>query len=387
MRQFTLKPEELIATVERINKINKRAEKRGFTGRFDLTAEKVEKTRINDVGFAVTEVFYETKITGEPPSYEGWTFLASLDWDAEAGLIVRTAPGVETVDRTNLKQNWCDHCETTRYRKKSFLIQHEDGRQLQVGSTCIKDFLGWDGKVVFISEQEIGDDIDDHISGGGYFPPSYATDIVLAAGWAIVQVHGYKPVSSWDDAPTKERTMTLLEPPSAEIAREYRDAYGGYFDGSLEQARVVREWALSDEFNGDSEYVRNVKAILAADYVTVRNIGIAVSALQAFIRQKERELKRQQEKAEISNEFVGEVGDRIEVTVTIKSIRYIEGMYGTTTLYTLLGSDGHLYKWFSSNAALGETVNDTVYQIKGTVKKHDEYRGTKSTVLTRCKVQ
>jgi hypothetical protein len=51
----------------------------------------------------------------------------------------------------------------------------------------------------------------------------------------------------------------------------------------------------------------------------------------------------------------------------------------------MVGKDHKLYKWFSSRNVWSET-SDEFIAIKGTVKKHDEFKGTKSTVLTRVKV-
>jgi hypothetical protein len=44
---------------------------------------------------------------------------------------------------------------------------------------------------------------------------------------------------------------------------------------------------------------------------------------------------------------------------------------------------GVVVKWFASNNALGEDTGVRV-TLRGTVKEHDEYKGIKSTVLTRC---
>ncbi len=45
--------------------------------------------------------------------------------------------------------------------------------------------------------------------------------------------------------------------------------------------------------------------------------------------------------------------------------------------------NGNVYVWFAS----GNFVPDlgSHYHIKGTVKKHDDYKGDKQTILTRCK--
>ena len=93
--------------------------------------------------------------------------------------------------------------------------------------------------------------------------------------------------------------------------------------------------------------------------------------------------------AENHSEYVGNVGDRIEVPVTIKSAYNFEvasysrwGRTETHTIYTMLDKDGNVYVWKTSGW-LGQEGEDVV--IKGTVKEHSEYKGVKQTVLTRCK--
>ncbi len=46
--------------------------------------------------------------------------------------------------------------------------------------------------------------------------------------------------------------------------------------------------------------------------------------------------------------------------------------------------DDNVFTWFASgyqNLKRGDRVS-----VRGTIKKHDEYQGTKQTILTRCKV-
>src|ERR1035441_8123071 len=105
---------ELALTLIKISKINERAIKRGWTGRLEVLHTPVTVTETNVAGFQTTSHLHEVKISGSPPSYDGWTFLATLDWDQNAGLVVRTAPGVVSVDRTDLKPGACAHCKTDR---------------------------------------------------------------------------------------------------------------------------------------------------------------------------------------------------------------------------------------------------------------------------------
>lgn len=80
--------------------------------------------------------------------------------------------------------------------------------------------------------------------------------------------------------------------------------------------------------------------------------------------------------------YVGEIKDRIEFEATVEFTKEIEGYYGTTTIIKLRDLEGNVFTWFASgwhDVGRGDRVS-----IKGTVKKHDEYQGTKQTVLSRC---
>lgn len=382
---FRITPGELHATKEKILKINARAVKRGFTGRLDIEATRVEVKATNDLGFETTEIMYDVEVIGNAPSYAGWTFLAKLDWDREAGLIVHTAPGVGQVDRTGLREGYCDHCKTDRYRKATYLVGNDRGETAQVGSTCLKDFLGWPGQVVFLSAEGAAGEIEGYLGGGGYAESRWPVETVLAAAWAAIQVDGYKPASSYDGS-TKGTVLLILDPRS-KWDRKRVEEYRPYIANAYAQAKVIHDWLLSDGFTGDNEFVTNLRAIAAAETCSPRNVGYLASAPQVWAKAQERDLIRRQQDADVVSEYVGAKGDKIEREVRIKSLRAIDGDYGTTMLYVLEDVERHnIYKWFSSNWALGDTADDKVYKLRGTVKDHQEFNGLKSTVLTRCKV-
>lgn len=378
-----LTPGEYTATIDKIAKINARAAKKGFTGKLDVVGTLTERTSKTNLGLEITEVLYDTAITGEPPSWGGWKFLATLEWDQESGLIVRTAPGVSSVDRSSLKPGWCAYCKQNRHRNKTFLVGDSEGRQVQVGSTCIKDFLGWSAMPVYFTDTDVTEQIESYLSSGRYVEQRWGILTVLAAAWAAIQVDGYQPAMSYGGT-TKGTVLQILDP-RTKWDREKVIAYRPYVEKSHEQATIILNW-LRTEYSGQSEYARNLLAVANAETVSARNVGLLVSAPQAWAKAQERDLVRRKERAEILNEYSGEVGDKLELKVTIQSIRYIDGDWGTSTLYVLLGEDRRVYKWFSAKGALGSTTDGTVYTIRGTVKTHEQYNGNLSTVLTRCKV-
>lgn len=389
---------ELELTQEKLAKINKRAAKKGINGG-SLSVEVIETvtaTAIDESGFEVTTVLHEVAIHGTAPKLNGWNFIATLDFDPAVGLVTRTVPGFEgKIDRSALKAQHCDHCNTDRYRKATYLLRHDDGRTTQVGSTCIKDFLGqaFSPSFVYASDSdELADELG--FSFGGRGDRDYDVDTILAVAWAAVTEYGFVKSDAGEygyGVPTKHRiTQVLGDLPTHAGARaeveEVRAKLQPLAEKAKGQAKLIRDFILSDSFSGSSEYVVNLKTVAAAERVSAKHFGLLASAPQAWARSVERDLKRQAERAEIKNEFFGEVKDKVELTVRVKAIRGIEGQYGTTALYTLVTDDGHLAKWFSSNWGLGEEVNNHSFKIKATVKGHDEYNGTKSTVITRAKV-
>lgn len=402
-RVFTLTPAEYRASVAKFAKVNERAVKRGFTGRLTVEGTRREITTKDDFGFERTEVVYDVEVGGTAPSYNGWTFLARVDALEGGSFTLATAPGVDHVDRSLVRSGACDHCGAARFRRNTYLVRSDEtGEVKNVGSTCIKDFLGWDASLVFFSTDDAAGEFDEYLTGGGAREWTYTVEYVLAVAYAATKAFGWVPATSFDDVPTKARVFDVINPPSrmTDQQRAELETVRRYAAEANERAAVIRDFILSDDFNGSSTYVDNLKAAVAVHEIGSKQVGLVASAPRAYTRHLETEADRKaqqarwdaEKQAKAASGFVGQVGDKnlgikasvVEVEGTVEAVRFISGDYGTTTLYTILGKDGNLYKWFSSAGSLGDDTGVEVH-IKGTVKKHEEYNGVKSTVLTRCK--
>lgn len=118
-------------------------------------------------------------------------------------------------------------------------------------------------------------------------------------------------------------------------------------------------------------------------------------------REAEEQAKREAEiaAAKAVSQYVGNVGDRVELTLTLAytarwEVRSFYGGTDTMQMHILKDADGNTFTWKTQNGlcvALGNDQykvaekGDTV-KIKGTIKDHSEYKDEKQTVLTRCKV-
>lgn len=83
-----------------------------------------------------------------------------------------------------------------------------------------------------------------------------------------------------------------------------------------------------------------------------------------------------------NSEYVGEIGERIEEVFTVTKAFTFDGYYGTSTMHIMEDADGNVFVWTTASKSFPE---GKVMTLRGTIKDHREYKGTKQTILTRCK--
>ncbi len=85
-----------------------------------------------------------------------------------------------------------------------------------------------------------------------------------------------------------------------------------------------------------------------------------------------------------ASEHVGDIKERIDFEGIILGVYGAEGYYGHTDIVRIRDLQGNVFTWFASDYT--RLDRDQRVSVRGTVKKHDEYKGVKQTVLTRCKI-
>jgi len=376
--KYTVNPSDVTVLVERLEKLAKRARKLECAAlTWTVGAQYVSL----DPDTHENRCYVDVVVAGALPRYQGWAFVASIERYGDE-LLVTTAPG-ETVpadfDRTATAQT-CDHCRASRDRKQTYLLRHDDDRTVRVGSTCLKDFLGHNfpsGVARLLREYGELDSFVDELGGG-----AWCADLAefLAVAARHCRADGYvsrttaeeqllcstaDATLAWFDAKTKGRRV---EQPAEQDA---------------DTASRALQWAQTVE--PDSDYLHNIGVVARAGFVTFCSAGIAASILRAAELAAEREARdtTAANLAETSAHF-GTVGERGTWRVTVLSCFATEGQYGTTWIYKFVTADGNAAVWFSSRRADVEVGE--IYWLTGTIKKHDWYRGTDETHVTRCKL-
>lgn len=82
------------------------------------------------------------------------------------------------------------------------------------------------------------------------------------------------------------------------------------------------------------------------------------------------------------SEYQGEIGDKLELVLTVEKAIAFDGYYGPQTCHTMRDSLGNCYVWIT--AAKSWDVG-TEHHIVGIVKDHKQYKGARQTILTRCR--
>ena len=106
----------------------------------------------------------------------------------------------------------------------------------------------------------------------------------------------------------------------------------------------------------------------------------------------ETEAQREERKAarlaeDASSQHIGEVGQRIEMTLQVRKIIAIDGYYGTVNINLCkCGSDVVVYKGSNRLDVFCEDGTDTV-TVKATIKAHEVRDGINQTIISRPTVQ
>ena len=135
-----------------------------------------------------------------------------------------------------------------------------------------------------------------------------------------------------------------------------------------------------------NDYLYNLNIACRMGDIDFKASGIVASIIATVAREEGKEIERRKfsNLKETSKHFAAE-GDKVVAFVTLMAQREIEGQYGCTTMLKFVSSEGNAITWFASGSfSDGTWVTGNTYILAGTVKKNDDYQGTKQTLMTRC---
>jgi hypothetical protein len=399
--EYTIPAGNFDIVADLVEKLNRRATKLNIQG---ITVEVLEEEIRADEDGLVGKRFLNIRLIGTTPKIEGWEFLATLE-HMPGGNIIRKMPTVEgdVPEEYRTVEPWCYHCQTMRPRNDTFLVRHEDGRIVQVGRTCLRDFLGHkDPHAVanWLSQLEeaferIHDEVSRESYGRGCGEPLLSLDEVLSHAACMIRNHGWTSSAQVQSDPDGSKVATgTLTRINIDNMRTRQRSWNGdpLWDTPNEDDTAVAQLTIKyirDVLSQKTElndYEHNLKVAFSSDWVKSRSIGIVASAIAAMKRHQDRlrERKEGASQAEIKDEFIGVVGGRLTARVNVQKIIPISSDFGVSHLHVMCDPDGRLIKWFSTSSVLEE---GKTYDITAKIKKHTEFKGSKETVVNYVKAQ
>lgn len=371
--------------VEKLKKVANKCSKYGLTFKYEEVGEEFKTVENHMERFVVVEVEGLAVIND-------WCFVATLE-HAEAGNIIRSCnPEIEIPEYFRTCAPKCDHCNSARHRKDTYIVQNvTTGELKQVGKSCLKDYTnGWSAEAIasYMSYFNTIEEYNCNTSfGGGFATFYYGTKEVILAAIEITSKVGFVSKQKACDDGLISTTAKLVDfmsiDPTIEIVRAKEAiGYNPNTEVNNATANTILEWLNKQE--SDSEYINNLQMVCKKAHLEYRDLGLVASLPAAYHKATVRAEENKKRIEESKSMFVGAIKERIVIeNVSLKCIARYGTDYGVTKVYHMLDAAGNIYVWKSANC-----IEDTdSITIKGTVKAHSEFRGEKQTELTRCKVQ
>lgn len=387
-------PLEALPRVQtKIDAINRRALKLGVAG-FEVSVSPVRLEKVKTAagtGPAKYREMVDVTVTGPAVQVSGYRFLGRIDFE-DGAVLVSPRPGEVVPARYRCATPACDHCASTRQRNCVFVFRRDGGEQhVQVGRSCLKDFMGHDPAAVLWSST-LSDALYDALDGlGGDERVSCVTSVkdILAIAAAVVRLDkGAFRSQAWardseNRCSTASDVLGQLFPPSP------RPSWWVTVTPTPEDRQRADEalaWVHADLASKDvfsrSDYEHTLVTLVEQEFVRERRISMVVSLISAYARH----LGEQAERAARVDAYVGDLKQRRQFNATFAGSLSFDTSYGTLFIARFDTPEGRLVYKGSSPFWPGSMKPGDPLCFSATIKSHDDYKGSKQTTIQRVKV-
>ena len=375
-----------------------------------------EKTPFTMYVATLSSNFNQTNLSGVDVEFEG---VVSLIEKEESSKVYT----FKNINYSHLLENCkCDQCGKKISRNK-YLVFRKVGKEVKtrddlvvLGTSCAKDYFPFSVESYFGFLESAFEELGSYDEFSGSFGGCSSHYHPLSAIYTATLATTDNLKCYEKEGVTKGNVLGCLNNLKINKYDYYRDVY--LVPSNPIPFEDVISW-VKDMYDTDefvSDFHTNARSVFfktlddgtreLRNEIHEKYIGIAVYAMfsakqnhDKIIAKKIAEEKRAIENAKV--EYYGAVGDKFELTLTFDKSFGFEGAYGFTYIHLFHDDEGHQFKWSSSNGTYKVEYDKIAdfggieycefevghkYLMKGTVKAHNEYKGVKQTIITRCKV-
>lgn len=372
--------------IKAINKFLKRTEKKFGSDCFSYTFGNEYDTKINNRNVMYVDFTYEVKIP--EIKFGEYEYAATLKIESTGNLVYPT-DSYKDVDFSEYFDSHlgCDHCHTKRKRKEVHLfIDPKTGDRKTIAKSCAKEYFGVDIDIQIksIINYFTKDNVK-FISSFSYGEEHYPVNTFITYVYSAIKLYGYKSKANSDY-------------PTSDFCAKIADGTNQYMDiDEIEYIRSIAE-KLSNKAEADNFDVKEVyefwdnldakgNTFLHNCKVELHKLnpsqGMLAYAVQHMLKTKEEEIRKQEEAKTTLNEWIGNVGDKVELTATVKKTKIIGTQYGASNIVTFKDDKGRTIIFFD-NKCRDYNEGDT-YTFKCKIKSHTEFDKVKQTNVNYVK--
>lgn len=372
-----------------LKKAEKFPEKKFFT--FKFINEQIV------LGDVVADDLIDVVIEYDVLKYNDWYFIGKINADSEHSRnVIHRTKTMEDIDIPDYyytcSANHCDHCNIDRYRKDTYIIYNNVTKEYkQVGSSCLKDFLGYDISGMF-SMYDVFNDVIDEIEDYDINDPRYRSTLeyekfniffMLSRIIYEIDTNGYVSVkqaeSEFGKISTKAQIQSMLI--DYHNSNNVKNIFNPKMElNTMDRAKDIVSYFKNEISNNPNnyrmDYWKTIDTILTDEFVTFNEIGyIAALPMIYFNNMKKKD----------TSDYVGNIGDKVKgMELTYFNKCSFETIYGVMTIYMFKDINNNILVWKTSTYI--DIELNKVYRMSFTIKEHSEYKGIKQTNIIRAKI-
>ena len=386
---------------KKLKRIENKCKKYGNTEfKFEIKGEQYKEIEVD--GECFNNKYYLVEVEGIA-KINDWVFVATIQHKDKGNVIRQFNMDVEIPEIYRSTDSICEHCNSRRLRKDTYLIYNEATQEFkQVGKSCLNSFtngLSAENVAQYISwfDEVIEGQQVDSLNSKKY----YSVELIILNAIETIKHYGFISKAMAMESndrfimTTTERVIEFMFPNRCmnriEILKEMESiGYNCESEANKTELNKMLEWLKNTDNN--SQYIYNLKTTVADGCCEPRDFGLLVSLPSAYFKALEKEqdrLIREQKRAEkmllnANKQHIGKIGERLDIDISeVECITSFPTDYGMMRIYRFETVNGDILVWKTSNFI---EHTDKVKKIKATIKAHNEYKEEKQTEISRVKI-
>lgn len=320
----------------------------------------------------------DLEIQGEIPRKGGWAIHSKIEPSGVPGKnFVFTTEGHANLNHLRTAKLFCEHCNAARLKARAYYIEHEDGRQMMVGADCLKDFLpgiAVEHLLAYMNAFQESKEYDEEEIGIAFENRVYPAFDAFMDAIVAIRMSGFVSKTKAQEG-DGEATANFINP-SPKMAVMMYD--GVDIDALKIEAQACIDHLLAKNAEGN-DFIYNIQLAIQAEYVKPKLYGYIAAGANVWMK----DMEATREHKNRSNEHLGTVGVRkMFPNLKLIGVSITEGYYGNTYIHRFEDEAGNSLVWFGSKEL--DVKEGSIVNLKATIKSHDEYKGRKQTIITRC---